>query len=421
MKKTSVMKKLYNSKIFWIVISLLASLSIWIYITSQETIVYTQTFRGVKVELVGEDILRNSKNMVVTDLSTSTVTIEISGPRRTVSAWSSDDLVAQIDVSKLTQSAYTSLPYTVKYPDGTDTSSLKTVYKTPETVNFMVSALTKKVVPVAGSFEGSVAEGFTAEAPAFEPATITVFGPESYLKNISRAWVEFGSQEISSTYSVETGFTLINDKDEECSTTGLTFSEDTVKATLTILEVKDVPLDIDPHYTAGADASNTKITLTPESIRLAGDSAILNGMNKIVVATIDFGSFDTTYNDTFVIKYSDGLKNLSGVTEVEVKIELLGLETEFFTIPADNISYRELTPGYTAEIKTENLRVKLRGTREELDKINPENIRAVADLSDYGTSEGEYLATVKIYVDGSTNVGALGEYNISVVIRKAEK
>ena len=63
MKKTSVMKKLYNSRIFWVIIALLASLSLWIYVIGQETEEYKQTFRGVKVELVGEDILLNSRNI----------------------------------------------------------------------------------------------------------------------------------------------------------------------------------------------------------------------------------------------------------------------------------------------------------------------------------------------------------------------
>ena len=75
MKKTNVMTKLYNSKVFWLIISLLASMSLWIYVTGQETEEYKQTFRGVRVELIGEDILLNSRNMVITDLSTSTVTV----------------------------------------------------------------------------------------------------------------------------------------------------------------------------------------------------------------------------------------------------------------------------------------------------------------------------------------------------------
>lgn len=50
------MKKIYNSKAFWMIVSLLASLAIWVYVTSVETDESKTTFRGVKVELVGEDI-----------------------------------------------------------------------------------------------------------------------------------------------------------------------------------------------------------------------------------------------------------------------------------------------------------------------------------------------------------------------------
>ena len=56
MKQTSIMRKLYNSKAFWLVIALLASLSLWIYVISQETEAYKQTFRGVRVQLVGETL-----------------------------------------------------------------------------------------------------------------------------------------------------------------------------------------------------------------------------------------------------------------------------------------------------------------------------------------------------------------------------
>ena len=62
------MKKIYNSKAFWMIVSLLASLAILVYVTSVETDESKTTFRGVKVELVGEDILRDSKNLVVTEL-----------------------------------------------------------------------------------------------------------------------------------------------------------------------------------------------------------------------------------------------------------------------------------------------------------------------------------------------------------------
>ena len=418
MKKTSIMRKLYNSRIFWVIIALLASLTLWVYVIGQETEEYKRTFPGVKLELVGEDILLNSRNMVITDLNTSTVTVEISGPRRIVGSWSSDDLIAQVDVSKLTQSAFTSLQYTVKFPDGTDTSGVKTKSKTPETVNFMVSAQTKKIIPVVGSFEGSVAEGFTAETPEFEPSNITVFGPETHLKNISRAWVEFEKGDVSSTYSVDVGYQLQDEEGEECSTTGLSFSDDTVRATLRVLAVKEVPLTVDLIANGGATSANTKISIEPESITLAGDTSILSALNRISLATIDLGDFESTFGSEYRIIYDDGLKNLSGITEAKVSIEIVGLETRSYAVQQENMSCINVTEGYSAEVLSENLVVKLRGPKEQLEQVRGENIRVVADLKDFNTSVGQYMPPVKISVDGFPELGAMGDYTISIEIRK---
>lgn len=412
------MRKLYNSRIFWIIIALLASLSLWVYVIGQETEEYKRTFPGVKLELVGEDILLNSRNMVITDLNTSTVTVEVSGPRRIVGSWSSDDLTAQVDVSKLTQSAFTSLQYTVKFPDGTDTSGVKTKSKTPETVNFMVSAQTKKIIPVVGSFEGSVAEGFTAETPEFEPSNITVFGPETYLKNISRAWVEFEKSDVNSTYSVDVGYQLQDEEGEECSTTGLSFSDDTVRATLRVLAVKEVPLTVDLIANGGATSANTKISIEPESITLAGDTSILSALNRISLATIDLGDFESTFGSEYRIIYDDGLKNLSGITEAKVSIEIVGLETRSYAVQQENMSCINVTEGYSAEVLSENLVVKLRGPKEQLEQVRGENIRVVADLKDFNTSVGQYMPPVKISVDGFPELGAMGDYTISIEIRK---
>ena len=56
--------------------------------------------------------------------------------------------------------------------------------KTPEYVNFTVSQLITKPIQVRGGFEGRSAEGFTAETPVFTPSTISVTGPEAYIRDI---------------------------------------------------------------------------------------------------------------------------------------------------------------------------------------------------------------------------------------------
>lgn len=410
------MKKIYNSKAFWMIVSLLASLAIWVYVTSVETDESKTTFRGVKVELVGEDILRDSKNLVVTDMDTSTVTVEVVGPRRIIGSLSSDQLVAQVDVSKLSRAAYTSQQYTIVYPDGTDTSKLSESRRTPETINFMVSAQTSKSIQVRGSFDGSLAEGYTAEMPVFEPSTITITGSEAYLKDVEYAWVTFGKENVDSTYSVETGFTLMDANNEPCSTTGISFSTDVVTATLSLLTLKEVNLDVNIIEGAGATKANTKITIDPVSVTLAGDSSLLAGMNKIILATIDLTDFSSTFTETYTIPIDNELKNTTGITKATVTVEIVGLETKTFRVT--NFSCINATEGYEADIITESKEITLRGTPEALAQIKAENIRAVADLTDYKESTGTYMPQVRVYVDGFTDVGAIGENTISIEIRK---
>ena len=416
MSTRSRMKKIYNSKAFWMIVSLLASLAIWVYVTSVETDESKTTFRGVKVELVGEDILRDSKNLVVTDMDTSTVTVEVVGPRRIIGSLSSDQLVAQVDVSKLSRAAYTSQQYTIVYPDGTDTSKLSENRRTPETINFMVSAQTSKSIQVRGSFDGSLAEGYTAEMPVFEPSTITITGSEAYLKDVEYAWVTFSKENVDSTYSVETGFTLMDANNEPCSTTGISFSTDVVTATLPLLTLKEVNLDVNISEGAGATKANTKITIDPVSVTLAGDSALLAGMNKIILATIDLTDFSSTFTETYTIPIDNELKNTTGITKATVTVEIVGLETKTFRVT--NFSCINATEGYEADIITESKEITLRGTPEALAQIKAENIRAVADLTDYKESTGTYMPQVRVYVDGFTDVGAIGENTISIEIRK---
>ncbi len=414
------LKKLYESRAFWAILSLILSLAIWVYVSSQETEEFKQTFRGVRVQLVGETVLRNSRNLVITDMETSTVSVDVVGPRRIVAALDSDQLYAQIDVSKLSRAAYTSQQYSVVFPDGTDISNLSVTRKTPETINFMVSAQTTKSIPVRGSFDGSVAEGYTAETPVFEPATITLSGPETYLRNVEYAWVTFSKENVDSTYEVETGFTLMAADNTPCSTTGITFSTDTVTATLPLLTLKEVNLGVNIIEGGGATAENTKITIEPDSVTLAGDSKLLAGMNKIVLATIDLTDFNSTFTDTYTIPIDNELRNTTGVSEAKVTIEIIGLETKTFKVT--NISCANLPDGFTAEIVTQSLDVTLRGNPDVLAQIKDENIRAVADLSDMGGSTGTYMPKVRFYVDGFTDVGAVkvngADYTISIVIER---
>ena len=96
---------------------------------------------------------------------------------------------------------------------------------------------------------------------------------------------------------------------------------------------------------------------------------------------------------------------------------MVGLTTQSFRVR--NISCTNVTDGYEALINSTVINVTIRGTEEKLAQIQPEQIRAVADLTDYNESTGQFMPEVKIFVDGVTEVGAVGDNTISIEIRKA--
>ena len=416
MNKNKSKKRITDSKVFWLLTSLVLSLIIWIYVTSLQNDEYRQVFRNVPVEFTGTSVLRDSKGMVITDVEVTSVTLEISGPRRIVGAWKSSDLVAQIDVSKLSQSIYTNQQYTVVYPSGTDTSGLSVVRRYPDSVSFTVSSVIDKTVQVKGSFLGEIAEGYIAQKAEFEPSTITLNGPETYLRNVDYVWVTFGDGEIDTTYSVDTGFKLMNADGEECSSSGISFSSDTVVATLPILAVKEVPLDINSYYGAGANDTNTMVNIEPKTLTLSGDSAILADTNKIVLDTIDTTAFASTYQDTYTIKINNELNNITGVTEAEVTVEIVGLETKIFNV--QNIVVTNIPAGFDAIVINQQLPVKIRGDKEVLDGIIAENITAVADLSELTSGAAIYDVPVRIRIDGTNDAGSVGVYTLTVNLVK---
>ena len=412
------MKKFFNSKLFYIIVALLTSFAIWVYVASNDQDVISKRFDGVRVEFTGEEALLASKGFVIIDPSVNTVSVTLSGPRNVVGLLEPADLTASVDVSKLTQVGYTNLTYSIKFPANTNEANISVRRETPQVISFNLSPVIEKTVPVRGSFDGNTAEGYTAESPVFEPSTITLRGAEALLSDISYAWVTFGEEDISVSYTTDVPFTLMDSKGNECSSTGLTANVETVKATLPILQIKEVALRAELLQGAGANVENTKVTLEPASVTVAGDSAILAGLNQITVATIDLTDFSSTFTEKYPITIDNDLSNLSGSSEVTVTVEIVGLETEKFTIPAANLACTNVTSGFTSDILTRELEVVLRGAPEDLSSVKAENLRAVADLTDYNESAGTYIVDVKIYVDGASNVGAVGDYQISVELKK---
>ena len=373
--------KLLDSKVFWAVISLIASLFIWVYITGTQEEIITQSFNNVEVMLIGEDTLQATRGYVVTNVSAETVSVKISGTRGNIGTLSASDVKAVIDVSLISSTGTLTQYYTLTYPDNVNEDAVSLVSSNPQTISFDVTKMSSKSVPVEAKFVGSTAENYIAGEVEFEPKTIKVSGPESMLEKIDHIYAEMGGDDLTMTRTAEIPIVLIDKDGNTMESEGLEFDVPTVTVTIPISMMKEVPLYVQCVYGAGATEENTVISIEPNKIMISGDTEIVSGINRIDLATIDLTDFSLTHQDTYLIPLPNGVENVTGVAQADVKIEITGVDTKVFTVT--NISTRNLPSGYTLEeITTQSLEVRIRAPQDVLDQLQPSNLSAVADLSD---------------------------------------
>jgi hypothetical protein len=410
------LRKIYTSKAFYIVFSILASVTIWLYISYIEDPDKTVTIKGIKVEFLNGDYV-TERGLVITHIETSTLTLGFRGRRNTVTKLSSTNVSATVDLSEIKSTGVYQLDYDIVYPIDFNASAVTISSRSASFIQVTVDNLVKKDIPVYGSFNGSVAEGYQADPLELAPSVITVSGPQEIIKKIASAWVYVSRENLSKTVEDNLPFKLMDEDGNQINSDKLVFSQNTIHVTVRVKKVKEVPLTVTYITGAGADESNTVAVIKPATITVAGDAETLDGYNQIVLGTVDLTKFESTTTLTFPIVLPNDTTNLTGTTEAEVTITVSGLEST--SLRATNIDTINTPAGYATTVVTKDLNVLLRGREEELRRVRPSNIRIVADLSGLGATTGTYSVPAKVYVDGGfETVGAIGEYKVTVKLEK---
>ncbi|MBR4157860.1 MAG: hypothetical protein IKR07_02970 [Oscillospiraceae bacterium] len=422
MSKKTIINRIGNSKILWIVISVALALLLWVYVTMNEGDDYSDTFDNVQVVFSGEEALREAQGLIVTEKTRDKVSVTLKGSRREISKLKDSDIQAVIDLSTITRPGTNSnYYYTVAFKPDVETNSITVESRNPRTVSFTVDRYSYKYVEVKGVFNGRVAEGFKADVSdmIFEPSSIRVSGPEEAIAPIKSALVVIERDEIDGTIKVDMGYTLVDLNDEPVSLDDVSVDSESVNVTFPVTSVKSVPLVLDIMHGAGTTDANVMIEYDPESILLSGDAELLKGINRITLGSLDLTSFNSTFEKVYTITLPNDVVNESGISEVKVNVRLLGLQTRRLSV--SNIVATNVPDGYEVEVTTKSIDVTIRAPESVIYNIESSNLRAVLDLSEYSGNEGQFTVPASIRVDGFSNAGVIDPYNYSalVMIRRA--
>lgn len=409
----AVIDKIIKSKTFYIVISCIASVILWMYVASYENTTQNVTLTGLEVKYIGgEDILKDRK-LLVTDKDVQDVSLTLLVKRSLVKQLTNDTVHVSVDLRDIRSSGVYEKVYTVSY-DNVDEEDVIVTRRMPEymTVNIDRLDVNPEVV-VRGVFDGTVAEGYMSDPIIYSPETIEVSGPESVISRIACAKVVIDREDLTRTVSGVVEFTLIDSNGQPIESSEITTSVSEIQYTIPIVKVKDVALTVNLLSGGGATEDDAVVRIDPATVSISGDAELLNSINQLQLGTIDLASFAQSTSETFAIVLPNGVKNLSGEKEATVTVSIKGLETK--TVITTQIDFINVSDGYTARNITQYKEVMIRGPKEIIDLIGGSNIRIVADLADIGNAVGRYTVPTTVEILGYREAGVVGDnYNVVV-------
>ena len=409
----AVIDKIIRSKTFYIVISCIASVILWMYVASYENTTQSVTLSGLEVKYIGgEDILQD-RNLLVTDKDVQDVTLTLLVKRSLVSQLNNDTVHVSVDLRDIRSSGDYDRVYTISY-DNVDEEDVIVTRRVPEYMKVKIDRMDlNPEVVVRGVFDGTVAEGYMREPIIYSPETIEVSGPESVISRIAYAKVVIDREELTRTVSGVAEFTLVDSDGQTIESADIKTSVNEIQYTIPIVMMKDVGLTVNLLPGGGATEDNAVVRIDPPTVSITGDAELLSGINQLQLGTIDLASFAQSTSETFAIVLPNGVNNLSGEKEATVTVSIKGLETK--RVITTNIDFINVSEGYKARSITQYKEVMIRGPKEIIDLIDKDNIRIVGDLTDIGNAVGRYSVPTTVEILGYREAGVVGDnYNVVV-------
>ena len=411
-------KKILDSKILYMVLSILLTVGLWCYVTATDGTPQDEVYRNVPVVFDGLDILTDRQLMIVNANVTTSVTIRAipSVHAKLTQGHLNGDLTVTAKVSGISEEGSHSIAYVVNLPSGVSQGDVNFISNTTQgnviTVN--VARYLSRKIPLEGVFKGSVADGYlpgNADDFQFSPGEITISGRAEDVNLVHHALITVDRENLTETVREEYPFQLIGASGDELKGLDITCDVDTVYTVFPIWATAEIPLKIVLTPGGGLGEDDVSVELSTDSIRVAGSKEALAALvneGSITLGKVDLASIRNGDERTFSVPLEDGLENLSGVSEIRA-VFTVKKQVVNRTFAVTNIQTINEPEGWTVDIITRELPVEIRGVQRLMDELIEENIRVVVDLQNINLSAGQQTVPASIYLASAGSKSDIGE------------
>ena len=413
------LKKL-PSKIFYILFALVVAIALWLYVEITEEAEQSHAVSNVPIVFRNEDTLRDRG--WIPRVLTQNLSLTFVGARADIFQLATPGAVSvEVNLADVTTTGVVQLDYRVLMPPAVNPNAIEIPIRSVGLITLLIDQVLEREIPVIANYTGGTASPELVHLPAvLEPRFVVVRGPEEAVSRINHVYVPILRENLSSTITEDMEFILIDDYGEQLDDDlleTLAFNHYTIRVTIPIREMMDVPLTAALLHGFTTSELNINIVINPSHVTVSADPDRIRELNTFMLGTVNMTAFSTSTTIEFPILVPDGIENISGETAATVYVEVLGLNTDILSTP--NLHVINTPAGLTANIVNQTVTVTLRGLAEDLAIVSPENIRVVADVGELGLGTSTLVA--RIYLDGiDAPIDPIGGVNLTVRITEAE-
>lgn len=389
------------------ILCLVAAFCLWFYAMSSDGVMIEKDYT-VPVSFEKENELNSQTGWSVLSGKDSNVVITLKGKRNFINRLIEADLYAYVDLSVVEHAGRQNLQIVFDVP--TECEIVNT--SVSELVCYVDKKLSKNVPVEVIYSDYTISSQYQLDEPVLSVNEIAVTGPESELRNVAAARTVLKLGNVTQTLNSMGVLKLVNEAGNEINSSYLTMSTTSVGVTVKLFTEKEVPLTVS--YKHGYFTNeNVTVDISPKTIKLRGEPAVLDKIDSINVATVDEKQYATNLKKVVPLSLPEDVMNVGGESEVTIDVKHKNTTTR--KISVDNIILVNADESKFT-LQTNSINVDLRGPKSLIQSITSDDISIVVDMNNYNNVSGVVVVptTVRFSDDYSGSVYELGTYDVKV-------
>lgn len=407
----------YNNK-FAIGFSLITSFVIWIFVASSSYAEQEKVISDIPISIPLSDVAQNM-GLKIFSGEEEKAEVKISGNRVSVGMVSKDNIqviAKQASSSIVSPGTYTLELTAIKKGTFTDYEFSSAV--TPSFVTVTVDTTREINMNITDEVKYNFDPNYFAAATSFSDTNVSISGPESKIKTISKVSAKKDVEEtLKSTWSAAVPLTVYDSFGADISKDPqIQLSVEEVTVIIPVLFVKKVP--IVPEFANAPE--NFKIdssfsSVQPHEIEIAGPEETVKNLSDIKLKPLDFSKINLQ-NKLFDLDLNlpNGCRTMNNVYSAKLTINMDNMKST--SVKVNNIKFINIPQNKTPRVYTDSITVQMIGHENAINSLNSDNVFAEIDLKDQQYFVGTKEMPVKIHTKTKSGCWAYGEFTANVGI-----